>query len=141
MMQFREDKKSKGTVVLEVTPLVDIVFLLLIFFLLTATYVKNPNLDISLPNASINQVTSHKKEIAIAIKTNGELRYENEEVSVDRLEGILRAEYAESQESIVIIRADKKSHHGRVVEVMDLAKKVGFSKLAIAIQAKAPPVE
>jgi biopolymer transport protein ExbD len=140
-MKFKDESRSKGTVALEVTPLVDVIFLLLIFFLLTATYVKNPNLDISLPSASINQVTSHKKEIGIAIKTDGELRYENEEVSMDRLAGILAAEYAENQEAIVIIRADKHSEHGRVVEVMDLAKKVGFAKLAIAIQAQSPPVK
>ncbi|MCP4677628.1 MAG: biopolymer transporter ExbD [Deltaproteobacteria bacterium] len=140
-MDFRGERRAKGTVVLEITPLVDIVFLLLIFFLLTATYVKNPSLDISLPKASLNQVTSHKKDLAIAVKKDGEIRYDNQGVSFERLEGILRAEYSENKEAIVVIRADKESMHGRVVEVMDLAKKIGFAKLAIAIQAKSAPIE
>lgn len=140
-MNFRDGRKSRGTVVLEVTPLVDIVFLLLIFFLLTATYVKNPNLDISLPKASLNQVTNQKKDITVAIKTDGEVRYDNQDVSMEQLEGILRAEYAENEDSIVVIQADKASKHGRVVEVMDLAKKVGFAKLAIAIQASPAKIE
>ncbi len=140
-MNFRGENRAKGTVVLEITPLVDIVFLLLIFFLLTATYVKNPSLDISLPKASLNQVTSQKKDLAIAVKRDGEIRYDNQDVSFERLEGILRAEYSENKEAIVVIRADKESMHGRVVEVMDLAKKIGFAKLAIAIQAKSAPIE
>ncbi len=126
---------------LEITPLVDIVFLLLIFFLLTATYVKNPNLDISLPKASLNQVTSHKKDLAIAVKADGEIRYENKDISIEQLEGILRAEYAENEDAIIVIRADKEARHGRVVEVMDLGKKIGFAKLAIAIQAKSAAIE
>lgn len=140
-MNFRRERRSRGIMALEVTPLVDIVFLLLIFFLLTATYVKNPNLDINLPKASINQVTSHKRDITIAIRKDGELRYENQEVAPEKLEGILRAEFAEDQESIVVIRADEGTRHGRVVEVMDLAKRVGFAKLAIAIRAKSGEAE
>jgi len=140
-MDFRGNRQAKRTVALEITPLVDVVFLLLIFFLLTATYVKNPNLDISLPKASLSQVTSHNKDIAIAIKKDGEVRYENQEVSLDRLEGILAAAFSENQDAIVVIRADRDAKHGRVVEVMDLAKKIGFSKLAIAIQAHSAPSE
>jgi len=140
-MNFKRERKRRGIMALEVTPLVDIVFLLLIFFLLTATYVKNPNLDINLPKASINQVTSHKHDITIAIRKDGELRYENQEVAPEKLEGILRAEFAEDQESIVVIRADEGTRHGKVVEVMDLAKRVGFAKLAIAIKANSGAVE
>jgi biopolymer transport protein ExbD len=140
-MNFRSDKKNRGTVVLEVTPLVDIVFLLLIFFLLTATYVKNPHLDINLPKASLNQVSSHKKDLEIVIREDGELRYDNRNVSLDQLEGIMRAEYSENDETIVIVRADKDARHGKVVDVMDLAKRIGFNKLAIAIQAKSAAME
>lgn len=140
-MNFQSERRTKGIVALEITPLVDIVFLLLIFFLLTATYVKNPNLDISLPKASLDQATSHKKDIGIAVKKDGELRYENEDISLEKLEGILLAEFAENEDTIVVIRADKEAYHGRVVEVMDLAKKVGFAKLAIAIQAKSAAIK
>jgi biopolymer transport protein ExbD len=135
-MKFRKERGTRVITALEVTPLVDIVFLLLIFFLLTATYVKNPNLDINLPKASINQVTSRERDITIAITKKGELRFENQEISAEKLEGILRAEYAEHSDSFIVIRADEGSRHGRVVEVMDLAKRIGFDRLAIATQAK-----
>ena len=140
-MNFGRDRSRRGIMALEITPLVDVVFLLLIFFLLTATYVKNPNLDITLPKASIDQVTSKQRDVSIAVTEDGDVRYEGKVVSMDRLEGILRAEYSEDEDSIVVIRADKESRHGRVVEVMDLAKKVGFGRLAIAIQAETGAVE
>jgi biopolymer transport protein ExbD len=136
-MNFRRDKGSRVIAALEITPLIDIVFLLLIFFLLTATYVKNPNLDINLPKASLNQVTSRDRDITIAITKTGDLRYDNQEVSAQKLEGILRAQFAERSDAIVVIRADEGARHGNVVEVMDMAKRVGFGRLAIATQAKA----
>lgn len=140
-MNFRKQRKSRGPVVLEITPLVDIVFLLLIFFLLTATYVKNPHLDINLPKASIKEISSHKKDIEIVIRNSGELRYDNKEVSIEQLDGILRAEYSQNDDTIIVVRADKDSRHGKVVDVMDLAKRIGFNKLAIAIQAKSADME
>ncbi len=136
-MNFRNKQKHRGGAVLEIAPLVDIVFLLLIFFLLTATYVKNPHLDINLPQASLNTAAPNKKDIEIAVKDDGQIRFENQSISLEKLEGILRSEYASDANSIVVIRADKSSKHGSVVEVMDLAKQIGFEKLAIAVQAKA----
>ncbi len=140
-MNFRSKASSKGIAALEITPLVDVVFLLLIFFLLTATYVKNPNLDISLPKASVDQVANHQKDFTIAIRADGELRYNNVVVTLERLEGILSSEYAQSEDAVVVVRADEGSRHGRVVEVMDLAKRIGFGKLAIAIKARTPSGE
>ena len=140
-MKFSTERKFRGTVVLEVTPLVDIVFLLLIFFLLTATYVKNPHLDINLPEASVNQVSNPKKDIDVIIREDGELRYDSKDVSIDQLEGILRAEYANSNDTIIVVRADEGAKHGKDVDVMDLAKRIGFNKLAIAIQAKSAKME
>ena len=134
-MNFRGNRRRRSGVALEITPLVDVVFLLLIFFLLTATYVKNPNLDINLPKASLKQANSQKTDLAVAVNEKGELRFNGEDVSLEKLEGVLRAEYAQDSESIVVIQADKSSRHGRVVEVMDLAKRIGFAKLAIATQA------
>ena len=136
-MNFHSKQKHRGGAVLEVTPLVDIVFILLIFFLLTATYVKNPHLDINLPQASLNKSADDRKDLEVGVKEDGEIRYNNKTVTIKELEGILRAEYASDAQSIVVIRADKSSTHGRVVDVMDLAKRVGFEKLAIAVQAKA----
>lgn len=134
-MNFRP-QRHRGNAVLEMTSMVDIVFILLLFFLLTATYVKNPNIDINLPEASLNKSAENKKDLDISIKDNGEIRYDNKITTIEALEKILVSEYAKNKESVVVIRADKSSTHGRVVDVMDLAKRIGFEKLAIAVQAK-----
>ena len=65
----------------------------------------------------------------------------NVKKALGQLEGILRAEYSDNDETIVIVRADKDARHGKVVDVMDLAKRIGFNKLAIAIQAKSADME
>lgn len=135
-MNFTAHRKSKSTAVLDITPMVDIIFQLLIFFLLTATYVKNPHLDINLPQASLNKSADNKKDIEIGVKDNGDIRYDNKNITMEQLEGILRSEYADDAAAIIVIRADKSSTHGRVVDVMDLAKHIGFEKLAIAVRAK-----
>lgn len=140
-MNFRRQERKRVITALEITPLIDVVFLLLLFFLLTATYVKNPSLDINLPKSSLDQATSRESDIAIGINREGELRYDNQEISMEKLEGILRAQYAENQEAVVVIRADDVARHGKVVEVMDLAKRVGFARLAIATQPKPGDLE
>ncbi len=60
---------------------------------------------------------------------------------MDKLEGVLRAQLAEEEEAVVVVRADQGAKHGRVVEVMDLAKRIGFSKLAIATKGAASAPE
>ena len=92
-MNFRRDRGRRTVGALEVTPLVDIVFLLLIFFLLTATYVKNPNFEVNLPKASLNQVMNQQRDVTIAITGEGEIKYESREISMDELEGVLRAQF------------------------------------------------
>jgi biopolymer transport protein ExbD len=139
-----QDKKSNGAL-LDITPLVDVVFLLLIFFLLTATYVRNPNIPIRLPQASVHQTTPVKRDVIVAITEEGELRYEGKAVNLDQLRARMRSLYGQTPEAMVLIQADRRARHGKVVEVMDLAKQVGFERLGIAIQTagggEAPPPE
>ncbi|MBN2803982.1 MAG: biopolymer transporter ExbD [Deltaproteobacteria bacterium] len=138
-MNFNPDEKSKGISTIELTPLVDVVFLLLIFFLLTATYVKNPNIDIDLPKATPQETFTKDNDLTIAIKKDGTIRYDNDSVSILKLKEIFENKIKKGgKNAVVIVKADKGSTHGRVVEVMDLAKSSGFSKLAIAVSA---PVE
>ncbi|MBN2340257.1 MAG: biopolymer transporter ExbD [Deltaproteobacteria bacterium] len=137
-MKFTSDKKNRAIATLEVTPLVDVVFLLLIFFLLTATYVKNPNIDIDLPKASSQEMFPKDKDITVAIKKDGTMKVENEVVTLKKLETYLKKRLSKSgKAAVVIVKADKGAKHGNVVSVMDMAKRVGYSKLAIAVDAPA----
>jgi len=126
----------RGQLVLELTPLVDIIFQLLIFFLLTATFVKNPNFEINLPKASSKLTTNVKKDLTVVVTSDGQYKYESEEVDEDELVGIFEEEFVNNPTAIILIRADTDSRHGKVVEVMDMAKKVGFTRLGIAVRVQ-----
>jgi len=133
-MNFSDPSKRNPGLVLEVTPLVDVVFLLLIFFLLTATFVRNPNIPIRLPQASINQIQPQKREFMVGITSEGDLRYEGKAINLAQLRREMQKIHTTAPETMVLIQADRQSRHGRVVEVMDLAKRVGFERLGIAIE-------
>ncbi|MBN2718657.1 MAG: biopolymer transporter ExbD [Deltaproteobacteria bacterium] len=135
-MNFSTDKKNRTIATLEVTPLVDVVFLLLIFFLLTATYVKNPNIDIELPKASPQDLFPKDKDLTVVITKDGSIRVEKDALSMKQLEDYMKKRLkASGKDAVVIVRADKGARHGNVVDVMDMAKRIGFGKLAIAVNA------
>lgn len=137
-MNFSPDARSgkRGQLVLELTPLVDVIFQLLIFFLLTATFVKNPNFEIDLPQASSKLTTNVKKDITVVVTADGTIKYEAEALDLEELESMLEERFEENPNAIILIRADTESRHGKVVEVMDLAKKVGFTRLGIAVRVR-----
>jgi biopolymer transport protein ExbD len=135
-MNFNPDSSNKGITSIELTPLVDVVFLLLIFFLLTATYVKNPNIDIDLPKASPQEIFTKENDVTVAIKEDGTIKFESKELTVKQLETILTQRVKKGgKDAVVIVNADKGARHGKVVEIMDMAKRIGYSKLAIAVDA------
>lgn len=133
-MNFGDRSKRGAGLVLELTPLVDVVFLLLIFFLLTATFVRNPNIPIRLPQASVNQIQPQKREFMVGVTTEGELRHDGKNVNMPQLRREMQKIHTNAPETMVLIQADRQSRHGRVVEVMDLAKRVGFERIGIAIE-------
>ncbi len=137
-MNFTPANKQGAGPVLEITPLVDVVFLLLIFFLLTATFVRNPNIPIRLPQASVNQITPQKRDIMVGITAEEELRYQGKTVNIAQLRREMQKIHSNAPETMVLIQADRQSLHGRVVEVMNLARQVGFERLGIAVET-APP--
>jgi len=135
-MNFGSADKKHGEITLELTPLVDIVFLLLIFFLLTATFVRNPNIPIRLPQASIHQITPQKRDVMVGITERGQIRYEGEDTTIDQLRVEMQRIHARNPETMVLIQADTRSRHGKVVQVMDMAKQIGFERIGIAIEAR-----
>ncbi len=134
-MQFRDAKNSRRMeVIMDVTPLIDVVFLLLIFFMITTTFVNNPGIEVDLPKASSADSPSQVVDLTIAITEEGEIIYNNRKVSLTELQAELETQASENAQATVIVQADSKTNHGLVVQIMDVAKSSGFSKLAIATQ-------
>lgn len=132
-MKFKHSKaKSVSSLSLDITPLVDVVFNLLIFFALTLNFVSYGGIDVNLPTAASVANEPIKENIVISLDENGSTFYNEDQVSFERLRMNLRN--AEDKRPVVIINADKSVLHGEVVRVMDLVKSEGFSKLSIAVE-------
>lgn len=132
-MKFSIKKRVSPS--LNITPLIDVVLLLLIFFMISTTFVAQPGINVNLPKT----VSSEKRvgEEMIVTMTKDRSIYLNEKKTDEKyLLEKLKAEYDKNNNVLLVIKADKEVSHGRVVEVMDLAKQAGISRQAIATVPK-----
>ncbi len=123
-------RRGAGAAV-ELTPLIDITFQLLIFFLLTATFQQqNPSFKVKLPKASNSDTTQESKAVVVAISADGAFQVDGKDVDERELKLRLCAAAQEGAPG-VNIKADEATSHRYVVEVMDFAKSCGMQKLGI----------
>ncbi|RKX66200.1 hypothetical protein DRP44_04605 [candidate division TA06 bacterium] len=109
----------------------DIVLLLLIFFLLTSTYVAQTGVKVKLPRSSTKQVLS-EKNVFLTVTLDGELYVNDKQTTVDNIVDDLKKALSMTTERGVVIRADQVMQLGKIVEIMDYAKEAGAIKLLIA---------
>lgn len=133
-MQFRRTRRDDARI--EITPLVDMVFLLLIFFMLSTTFIVSPGIKVNLPQSSAEKVTQEKKEVQVVITEDNKVFVESMLIDMGELKQRLVGAARQDPQTLVIIKADAKALHGKVVEVMDLAKESGLNRMAIATQPK-----
>ena len=138
-MQFRRPRRDDARI--EITPLVDMVFLLLIFFMLSTTFIVTPGIKVNLPRSSAEKVTQEKKEVQVVITEDNKVFVDRMLVDVGELEQRLVGVGRQDPQTLIIIKADAKALHGKVVEVMDIAKQSGLDRLAIATQPKEKETE
>ena len=126
--------KLKRTVFLEkgrldITPLIDVVFLLLIFFMLTSSYIFQPGIRVNLPKAVTSEVL--KKELLIVtITEDGDVFINERPIGGDEL--VSRITIAARDDQPLLIRADKKSDLGKVIEIWDICRQVDVRQINIA---------
>jgi len=127
--RIREEEEAT----LDMTPMLDIVFIMLIFFIVTTSFVKEAGIDVNRPEAS--QATSKPSaNIFIAIRENGEVWMDRRQVDVERVAANLERLLAEQPTDMVVIQADDQARHGIVVKVMDQIKEAGISQISIAAE-------
>ncbi len=118
---------------INITPMLDIVFIMLIFFIVTTSFVKESGIDVSRPTA--NTATQKTKgNIMIAIRENGEVWMNKRQVEVDSVRANVEKMHAENPEGSVVIIADKASQTGILVSVMDQVKSAGVDAISVAAQ-------
>lgn len=128
-MQFSESKHRKVTI--NITSLIDVLFLLLIFFMVSSTFIEQPGMKLELPESK-SATTERIKDLVLEIAPDGSIVVNEEPVNLDNLENKLKALVSQVEDKSIILKADKTVPHGTVVKVMDLARLSGFEKLVIA---------
>ncbi|MEE3329604.1 MAG: biopolymer transporter ExbD [Myxococcota bacterium] len=106
------------------TPMLDVVFIMLIFFIVTASFVKEAGIDVNRPDAQ----TAEKKQqgnILVAISDSGQLWIDGRQIDPRALRANIERLHAENPQGAVVVQADKNSKNGLLVVVMDAARQVG----------------
>jgi biopolymer transport protein ExbD len=131
MRQRRARRTTESEV--NLTPMLDVVFIMLIFFIVTASFVKEAGIDISRPSAG----TAERKErgnIMIAITANDQVWMDRRQVNPRALRANIERLHAENPQGSVVIQADKDSKNGLLVQVMDAARAAGVGNVSLAAE-------
>ena len=128
-MQF-EGRRRTSTVP-NLTPLIDIVFLLLVFFMLTSHFVRDEVLNIDLPEADSGEALDEPQQIEVIITEEGQYSINSQIVTLESLENILVDKIKDQEEKVVRIRGDKNVDLGIAIGAFDAARKAGASGVDI----------
>ena len=132
MIDFGEHVEEKKT--LDLTPMLDVVFLLLIFFLLTSIFAK-PMLSLNLPEAATGKL-EQEPEVRIAIHRDGDIYLNEERVELTVLPSAMTELFRADGSRDLSLQSDQGVPFGRVVEIMDLAKQAGAENIAVVTEKK-----
>lgn len=130
-MRKRKHPESEDDIDLNITPMLDIVFIILIFFVVSTSFVKESGVDVSRPSAH----SSERKErgnIMVAITADNAIWIDQREIDVRAVRANIERLHAENPEGAVVIQADENSLTGLLVQVIDQARLAGVSDVSIA---------
>lgn len=118
---------------LELAPLVDIIFLLLLFFVISSSFIQRPGVRVNLPTSS--SVWGEERERVFVSLTYDNILFVNEQrTSWEDFPKTLHEAVLKLQNPLLIVNADEKSMHGEVIKIMDVAKETGINNIAVATQ-------
>ena len=133
-MQFEGRRRSSH--VPNLTPLIDIVFLLLIFFMLTSHFVRDDVLNIQLPQTRSGELPDKPEAIEVVITAEGQWQYQQQVMDENELLRKLRQDLSAREDRRVRIRGDKTSDLGGAVTVLDIARQAGAMGVEIVTEHK-----
>jgi len=129
--------RSRPRVVVPLAALIDVVFLLLIYFLLTSSFVSRTGLKLELPEAGTSAPVTGP--IVVEVDRRGEIFFEGRPLSTEGLEHLLNRKIARGETRSVLIRADRRAPLQAVVSVMEVARRAGARGVALAVRSRPKP--
>lgn len=128
---FELERRRKADTSLNIAPLIDIVFLLLIFFVLSSHFVSHKGFKVKLPKA-ISAQTQKNEQVTVYIDKEGSIFLNDSEIKLDQLKMLIRTELDKANSKTVVIKADEDVSLGLAVKVMDIAREANADGLVIS---------
>jgi biopolymer transport protein ExbD len=133
MKQHFQNLVDEEEAAIDMTPMLDVVFIMLIFFIVTASFVKEAGIDVNRPDAS-TAVKKDRASILVAISDTGEIWINKRRVDVRAVQANIERLHAENPQGTVVIQADKKATTEKLIQVMDASRAAGILDVSIAAQ-------
>ena len=127
----RRNKREQEESEIDITPMLDVVFIMLIFFIVTASFIKEAGIDVDRPDAP-SADSQDDAAILIAISANDEIWIDRRETEPNAVRGMIERLHAENPKGSIVIQADEESTNEMLVVVMEAAKQAGVTNVAIA---------
>ena len=133
MRKFLSTQRDDQEATVDITPMLDVVFIMLIFFIVTATFVKESGIDVNRPKAQ-TAVVKEKANILIAIDAQNRVWIDRREVDIRAVRPNIERLHAENPKGTVVIQADRDSTNEVLVQVMDASRLAGVYEIALAAE-------
>lgn len=134
-MQLLNKKRRRVTI--NITSLIDVVLLLLIFFMVSTNFIEQPGMKLDLPDSETASSSAAGNELEVIVQSDGSLFLNGEAIKIEELRIQFEKFATESSPQSLFLKADKNVTHGIVMEVMDIARLTGIQKIIIASTKKA----
>ncbi|MGD9807164.1 MAG: ExbD/TolR family protein [Deferribacterales bacterium] len=119
------------TVEINMAPLIDMIFILLIFFIVTTSFVKESGVDVNRPKAA-SAASQEKTNVIISVTKDGQVYMDGRVVDIRSVRGLMERFLAETPEGSVVIAADESSRTGEVIRVLDACRLAGVQQISVA---------
>jgi biopolymer transport protein ExbD len=132
MKQFIQPEVEEESSI-DITPMLDVVFIMLIFFIVTATFVKEAGIDVNRPDAA-TATKQDNANILIAIGPNNDIWIDKRQIDIRAVRPNIERLHAENPQGSVVIQADKESKTDTLIQVMDASRQAGVYNVSIAAE-------
>ena len=126
--------EDDGITGINVTPLVDVMLVLLIIFMVTANYIQNDSIGLSLPKSETAKGNSEPTGLEFTIKSDGKYFYKGKSIELASVQNIIEEEKKANPKLEVTVSADQEVSHGKVMKLIDTVRKNGVTDFAISVE-------
>jgi biopolymer transport protein ExbD len=127
-MQLKENKRKRSSI--NVTSLIDVLFILLIFFMVSSSFVEQPGMKLELPTIKSTEI-ARVDNLVLFVAKDEAIFLDDKEITLENLAAEITSAIPNIKEKTLVLKADKEAEHGLIVKIMDIAKRNGLTKIII----------